>query len=111
VPMDWSFKTASPVISAPPALRATVRPRRVRAGRPARIRVRVTDAGGLPVRRASIRLRGRHKRTGRRGNAAFVTTFAHPGRVRVRVSKPGYRGARPAIVVRRARHRRHGYGG
>jgi hypothetical protein len=84
-------------------LRATARPRRVRAGRRAAVRFVVTSEG-RPVRGATIYLAGARARTGRRGGAVIRKVFVAPGRRRALVMKPGYRSARLTVrVVRRRR--------
>ena len=85
-----------------PRLVASVRPRRVRAGRRARFRVRVS-AAGRPIPGARVRLGGRRKRTNARGRAVLVRRFARPGRRRVVVTKPGFRRTRVAVRVLRRR--------
>jgi metallophosphoesterase (TIGR03767 family) len=64
----------------PRPLRATVRPRRVRAGRRTTLRVRVSPAG-----RARVRLADRITHTGRRGRARLRVTLRKPGRRAVKV--------------------------
>ena len=54
--------------TAAPRMRVRVAPRRLRAGRRTRFRVRVTSRG-RPVRGAKVRFAGRTRRTGRRGRA------------------------------------------
>ena len=83
-----------------PRLRVSVRPRRVRAGRRTRFRIRVTTLTGRPVRGALVRLGGRRVRTGRRGRARITRRFERSGRRAVRASRPGYRPARATIRVR-----------
>ena len=77
-------------------LRVTVRPRRVRAGRPVRLRVRVTVKRGgrrVAVRGARVRVGGVKARTGRRGRAVLRKRrgFERVRRYRVRASRKGYR--------------------
>jgi len=77
-------------------LRVSVRPRRVRAGRPVRLRVRVTVKRGgrrVAVRRARVRVAGVTARTGRRGRAVLRKRrgFERVRRYRVRASRKGYR--------------------
>jgi DNA-binding beta-propeller fold protein YncE len=79
-----------------PRLRVTVRPRRVRAGRPVRLRVRVTAlrAGRrVAVRGARVRVAGVSARTGRRGRAILRKRrgLERVRRYRVRASRRGYR--------------------
>jgi len=77
-------------------LRVQVRPRKVRAGRPVRLRVRVTVKRGgrrVAVRRARVRVGGVSARTGRRGRAVLRKRrgFERVRRYRVRASRKGYR--------------------
>ena len=77
-------------------LRVSVRPRRVRTGRPVRLRVRVTVKRGgrrVAVRRARVRVGGVSARTGRRGRAVLRKRhgFERVRRYRVRASRRGYR--------------------
>jgi DNA-binding beta-propeller fold protein YncE len=79
-----------------PKLRVTVRPKRVRAGRPVRLRVRVTAKRGgrrVAVRGARVRLAGVSARTGRRGRATLRKRrgLERVRRYRVRASRKGYR--------------------
>ena len=91
-----------------PRLRVRVRPRRVRAGRPVTLRVRVTARRGgarVPVRDARVSVAGKRARTNRRGRARLrkPNGFSQPRSRRVRAVKPGYRpGAANLRVVRRA---------
>jgi hypothetical protein len=69
-------------------VRLRVRPRRVRAGRRARIRIRVWFERGravTPAARARVRIGRRVVRMNRRGRRTLVRRFRRPGRVRVRV--------------------------
>ena len=79
-----------------PRLRVSVRPKRVRAGRPVRLRVRVTAkrAGRrVAVRGARVRVAGVSARTGRRGRATLRKRrgLERVRRYRVRASRRGYR--------------------
>ena len=79
-----------------PKLRVTVRPKRVRVGRPVRLRVRVTvkRAGRrVAVRGARVRVAGVRGRTGRRGRATLRKRHGleRVRRYRVRASRRGYR--------------------
>jgi hypothetical protein len=86
-----------PSPSARPALRARVRPKRVRVGR-RRVVVRVASRR-RPARGARVWLAGARARTGRRGRAVIRKRFMRPGRRRVLVTKRGYRSARVTIRV------------
>lgn len=69
------------------ALRLTLRPGRIRAGRrvPVRFRCTVLRAGRqVPVAGATIRAAGRRARTDRTGRATLGIRFATPGRRSVR---------------------------
>ena len=89
-----------------PALRVTLRPRSVRAGkrRVLRVRVRAREDGRLrPVRGARVATFGRGVRTDRRGRARLKVRFRRAGRYTVRATAPEYRPGRRALrVVRRA---------
>jgi len=95
--------------SRKPRLRVRVRPRRVKAGRPVKLRVRVTArrAGArVPVRRARVRVAGKHARTNRRGRVRIHKRngFHEIRRYRVRARHAGYRkGVAKLRVVRRMR--------
>ena len=79
----------------PARFRLKVSPRRVRAGRPVRLRLRATE-GRRAVRGVRIRF-GRHSaRTDRRGRATIRTRVRRAGRYEVRARKAGYR----RVVVR-----------
>ena len=89
-----------------PRLRVRVRPRRVKAGRPVTLRVRVTArrAGArVPVRRARVRVAGKHARTNRKGRVRLRKRngFHQVRRYRVRARHAGYRrGVAKLRVVR-----------
>ena len=79
-----------------PKLRVTVHPKRVRVGRPVRLRVSVTvkRAGRrVAVRGARVRVAGVRARTGRRGRATLRKRHGleRVRRYRVRASRRGYR--------------------
>jgi hypothetical protein len=88
-------------------MRLTVRPRRVRAGKPVRLRMaaRARIGGRLRgVRRALVRVAGRRGRTDSRGRLTLRVRFPHAGRRMVRARAPGYPPARvPVLVLRRRR--------
>ncbi len=84
-------------------LHIRVRPRRVRAGRVVRLRVRawvVRDGRRVPVRRVRVRVRGKRVRTGRHGLATMKLRFHRRGRYRVRAARRGLHGASAFIRVR-----------
>jgi len=86
----------------PARFKLKVSPRRVRAGRRVRLRVRATE-GRTPVRGVRVRF-GRHLvRTDRRGRATIRTRVRRPGRYKVRARKAGYR--RVVVRVRALRRR------
>ena len=90
-----SGRTAARPGTAAARFRLRVSPRRVRAGRRVRLRLRATE-GGRPVRGVRVRF-GRHvARTDRRGRASIRTRVRRPGRYKVRARKAGYR----RVVVR-----------
>lgn len=75
-----------------PSLRLRVRPRRVRAGRPVRLRFLVTTPrceGRDPVAGATVQLGRRRVLTNRRGRASMRVRPRFDRRV-IRASKPGY---------------------
>ncbi len=89
-------------------LALTVRPRRVRAGRRVRFRLRVVGRYSGSRRRRSVRgarvqVAGRRSRTSRIGRARIVKTFARPGRYRVLATKRGMRRATRGVRVLPAR--------
>ena len=79
-------------------LRVALSPRRVHAGRRARVVARVR-AGGKPVRGAVVRLGGQRAVTGRRGRATLRVRFAHAGRRTAVAKARGYRVGRAKIRV------------
>ena len=89
--------------SAPAArLRVGFAPRRVRAGRPARIRVRVERliAGKVSaIQGATVRLGATRRTTGRAGTATLRWRPRRPGRARLTVDAPGFRTYRGTIRV------------
>jgi sugar lactone lactonase YvrE len=76
--------------AATPALKLTVSPKRVVAGRRTRMRFRVT-ANGRPVRGARIRIGRKHVRTNSSGRAQAFVVVVHPGRKRATVRASGMR--------------------
>lgn len=86
-----------------PAIRLSVRPTRVRAGRPVSLHLRTTalvDGAAVPVRGAIVRAAGRRERTNAAGRARLDVVFRAPGSRRVRAERRGYRPARRTIRVR-----------
>jgi YVTN family beta-propeller protein len=90
-----------------PRLRVRVRPRRVQAGEPATLRVRVTARRAgvrVPVRGARVRVAGKRAKTNRKGRAKIRkrSGFAQARRYKVRATRAGYRrGVAKLRVVRR----------
>jgi hypothetical protein len=87
----------------PRRVRVAVSPRRLRAGRAVRVRVRVSvrQLGRVrPVRRALVRVGGRRVRSDRRGRASVVVRFRRPGR---RVLRVEARDLLPRTVILRVR--------
>ena len=84
---------------APPRLRLSLTPRRVRAGRSVRVRVTVRDAVG-PLAGARVRLAGRSARTNADGRATLRVRLRTRGMRRVVVSAPDHPSARATITVR-----------
>jgi hypothetical protein len=105
-PLDITLTTDTPLVSAPPAkatrraMRLTVSPRSVRAGRRTTFAFRLTSAK-RPVAGAVIRFAGRTARTGRHGRATVKLTLRRPGQRLARASKPGFAPARTSIRVKR----------
>ena len=101
--------TCPPGAAVAPRLGVAVSPRRVLRGRRTRLRVRVRArmAGRLrAVRRATVSVGGRRRRTDKRGRATLVVRLTRPGRRRVTASADGYATGRTSIrVVSRSRRR------
>jgi sugar lactone lactonase YvrE len=91
----------SPRPASKPRLRLSVRPRRTRAGRRTRFRVRVTS-GGRPVSGVTVRLGRKRALTNVNGRARLVVRFHRARRVRARASRSGYRSTRIPLRVMRA---------
>jgi hypothetical protein len=72
-----------------PRLSLAVTPRRVRAGRRTRFRLRASAAQARCVNGAAIRFAGRTARTDAGGRATIRATFRRPGLRAARVSSPG----------------------
>jgi pimeloyl-ACP methyl ester carboxylesterase len=83
-------------------IRASVKPRRVVAGRRVRLRVRAWLRGRprRPLANATVRVTGRKAVTGRRGRASVVVRPPQARRVRVRVTKKPLRPARRRVAIR-----------
>jgi hypothetical protein len=84
-------------------LHVSVRPRRVRTGRPVRLRVAVRARvhGKLSaVRGAAVQVGGRRKRTDRRGRVTMRVRFRRPGRRQVRARAAGFVAGRATVVAR-----------
>jgi DNA-binding beta-propeller fold protein YncE len=92
---------------ARPRLRVSVSPRRLRAGRPARLRIRVTtrraDGKLVSVAGARVRIGGVSARTNRGGRAVLRKRrgFSRARRYRLRVTRSGYRPALANVRVLR----------
>ena len=71
------------------ALRVTVRPRRIRRGRPGTIRVAVSTAAGAPAAGALVRLLGRRARTGPAGTVRLRVRPRRAGRPLVTAAMDG----------------------
>jgi hypothetical protein len=104
----YSAESATPCTPAaagrPAAIRATLRPRRVRAGRRVRIDVTLRSSDARCVANASVRLAGhRPVRTDRAGRATIVARFRRPGRSTVTAAKRGCASGRTALTVLRPR--------
>jgi hypothetical protein len=92
---------ATPALAnEPDAIRASVRPRRVRAGRRVRIQVRLRSSDTRCIANATVRLAGRRAvRTSRAGRATIVGRFRGPGRRTVIASKRGCATGRAILTV------------
>jgi hypothetical protein len=91
------------VPAADARLRALVTPQRLRAGRAATLRVRVSlrfSGRAHPVAGARVRAAGRRARTDARGVARVRLGRPGPGIVRVRVTKQRLRAATASVAVR-----------
>jgi hypothetical protein len=92
--------------AAGPALKLSVRPRSVRAGRRTRfvLSATVTNLGvTYPARGAVVRFAGKSARTNALGRAAIRAKLRRPGRKRARVTQRGVEGAAASVRVRRRR--------
>jgi DNA-binding beta-propeller fold protein YncE len=91
-----------------PLLRIAATPRRLRAGRPAAVRVRVFWRNGrrtVPMRGAHVTLAGAKAITDRRGRAVLRKRrgFRRAGRFAIRATYPGCRSGSARVVVAHAR--------
>jgi polyvinyl alcohol dehydrogenase (cytochrome) len=92
-----------PGVGAPKGrLRLSVRPRRVRADRLVRLRVRVTR-GSKPAGRVTVRVGRRRVHTAANGRVTVRVRFRRPGLHVVRAGRLGAAGARATIRVTAAR--------
>jgi hypothetical protein len=85
------------------AIRLSVDPRDVRAGRRVQFRFLATTLSGSalrPVPATTIRFAGRSTQTNARGRATITVSFARRGRHRAIASKRGFIGARAFVEVR-----------
>jgi len=89
-------------------VRLVVTPRRIRAGRTVRLRLRTVVLVGARVRPlpgVTVRVAGRRVRTGRTGRATIRLRIRRPGPLRVIGSLRGLRADRDLVTVLRARRR------
>ena len=86
-------------------MRLRVAPRRVRAGRRVRFRVRVTGARQC-VRGATVRVAGKKRRTNSRGRATFRARLRPGRRYRIVAAKRGCRPAKASLRTRRSANAR-----
>jgi hypothetical protein len=89
-------------------LRLSVRPRRLSAGRRARLRFRVTtlrDGRPHPVQGATIRVASRRTRTNRRGRASLLVRPRRTGRRRVTATASGETAVSTTVRVMPSRSR------
>ena len=94
---------------APPGLRLTVTPHRVRAGRRVALHFEVTVAGSgrrQPLAGASVAVGTHRSRTNAGGRAVIALRFTGHGQVRVRGTATGYGPGEATIQVTAARHKR-----
>ena len=89
----------------PARMRLKVAPRRVRAGRRVRVRVRVAGSRAC-IRGATVRFAGKRARTNRRGRAAIVARLRAGRRYRVTAAKSGCRPTRAFVRAVKATPRR-----
>jgi hypothetical protein len=87
-------------------MRISVRPKRIRAGARTTLIIHVvTGRGrGRPVSGVTVRIHGRHARTGRRGIARITLRLRRVARYRVTATKRGFRSAHAFVRVVRPRH-------
>ena len=89
-----------------PAIRLTMSPRRVRAGRSVRYRFRATALVGgrrVGVAGARLRFRGRNHRTNSRGRVTVRRRLTRPGRYRAHAWRRTFRRGAATVTVLRAR--------
>lgn len=87
-----------------PGLRLAIHPRRVRAGRRVRLRLRVSSPAPGCVKGTTVRVGGRTSRTDGRGRAVMSVKFRHPGPQRILATAPGCAPASVLVRVLAARH-------
>jgi hypothetical protein len=84
-------------------IRLSVRPRRLRAGRRARVRFRASvsrEGRRRPVCDATVRFAGRKRKTDRNGAARMRVRVQRPGRIRARARKAGLWRGTASVTVR-----------
>jgi len=91
-----------------PRMRLSVSPRRARAGRPTRFRVRVWSRTPFCRGRVAVRLGAVRALTGRRGRATLTAELGRPGRRALRAVKAGCRPARAWVLAVRSSPREAG---
>lgn len=98
-----SKSPCEPDADARPSIAVATYPRRIRAGKRARLAIRVRSSDPRCVKRARVRVGGKRTRTNRRGRARLTVRFARRGKKRVRATKRGCRKGLTHLRVRRRR--------
>jgi hypothetical protein len=98
-----SYSSQSTQRCRTPAIQASLKPKRVRAGRQTRFRVRLRSSDARCIAGATVRLAGRRLRTNNAGRATIAKTFRRPGRRILIASKRGCGRGRATLSVLPAR--------
>ena len=84
----------------PASIQASVKPRRVRAGRRVRLEVKLRSSDSRCVAAAAVRMPGhRRVRTGGDGHVTIVKTFHRTGRRMLTAAKPGCKSGHASLTV------------
>lgn len=103
----YRVRAGTPCRFIPPRLRASITPRRVRAGRRTRFRVRLRSSDARCTRGAVVRLGGAAPaRSDVHGRLSIVARFLRPGQRRLSASHPRCRAGHLLIRVLDRTHRR-----